>query len=156
MRPYLLIRLGGRMFLVANLSLVFAGLLRGFDYGRIFLSDHSVKDLATVEQAAPLWAWAIALCVFSLLVLIGSIQPPRLHMLFIGHLGLSAIYAAIGTGMTWQAATDHIPGGWRMGTGLLFAVAVIHGIFAVAVQTTRQARKEWAREGGMNGAFAAG
>lgn len=128
-KPSLLVSLGPRLFFIANAALGIAAVARALDYLYLTFLHEVPKSLFAVEAAAPLWLWAILLLIGALLMLIGSLDPPRLLSLAYGHAVLCAVWAMIGTGMFLQAISDDIPGGWRGGLGLLFGIAVMHFLF---------------------------
>lgn len=136
---HLMVGLDGKLFTAINLSLAAGAILRAWDYFAVYSSPlPNPAALTTVEQAAPLWVWSALLVGAATLIIIGSFAPPRLLLILSGHLSLCVLYAALSSGLIWQTLTDDRPGGWRVGTSVL-VFALVHGAFAKAVETQRQA-----------------
>lgn len=131
-RPSLLVSLGPRTFFAANAALGIAAVSRAVDYIYLTYLGVTPKGLTAMEHAAPLWVWAILLLTGATLMLIGSLDPPRLLTLAYGHAVLCVVWTMIGTGVLAQALSDDIPGGWRGGLALLFGVAVMHFLFGIS------------------------
>lgn len=146
-KPSLLVSLGPRMFFIANAALGIAAVARALDYLYLTFIHEVPKSLYAVERAAPLWLWAILLTVGAGLMLIGSLDPPRLLTLAYGHALLSAVWAMIGMGMFLQSINDNIPGGWRGGLALLFGIAVMHFLFGTSTFVRWKALTELAEQG---------
>ncbi len=128
-KPSLLVSLGPRLFFIANAALGIAAIARALEYLYLTLLHEVPKSLFAIERAAPLWLWAILLLFGALLMLVGSLDPPRLLSLAYGHAVLCAVWAMMGTGIFIQGVTDDTPGGWRGGLALLFGIAVMHFLF---------------------------
>ena len=131
-RPSLLVSLGPRTFFTANTALGIAAVSRALDYLYLTYLGVTPQGLTAMEHAAPLWLWAVLLLVGAALMLIGSLDPPRLLILAYGHAMLCVVWTMIGTGVLTQALTDTVPGGWRGGLALLFGVAVMHFLFGIS------------------------
>lgn len=146
-RPSLAVSLGPKMFLVANVSLLLGAGVRIYDYLYIWLSSETLPEsLTTIESAAPLWLWALALAVGCILVTIGSLDPPRLLALMWGHVILFVVNLMIGAGSLARALTDENPGGVRLGVTVLMGTAAMSLIFAVATYYRREALLELAQQ----------
>lgn len=146
-RPNLAVSLGPKLFLTANVALLIAAGVRIYDYLYIWLSGASLPEgLSTIEAAAPLWLWSLALAVGAILVTIGSLDPPRLLALMWGHVVLFVVNLMIGVGSLVQALTDSNPGGVRLGVTVLMGTAAMSLIFAVATYYRREALLELAQE----------
>lgn len=85
------IALGGKMVLLA------AMMIRGIDYAAGDSGD-TARRLATVEAAAPLWAWGAAFCAASVMGFLGMLLHRR-EMVFQAHLAGWALYWALGFGI---------------------------------------------------------
>lgn len=83
--------LGGKMVLLV------AMMVRGIDYAAGDSGD-TARRLATVEAAAPLWAWGAAFCVASALGFLGMFLHRR-EMVFQAHLAGWALYWSLGFGI---------------------------------------------------------
>lgn len=145
-KPSLLVSLGPRLFFIANAALGIAAVTRALDYLYLTFLHEVPKSLFTVERAAPLWLWAILLLFGALLMLVGSLDPPRLLSLAYGHAVLCAVWAMMGTGMFIQGVTDDVPGGWRGGLALLFGIAVMHFLFGFSTFVRWKALTELAEQ----------
>lgn len=145
-KPSLLVSLGPRLFFIANAALGIAAVTRALDYLYLTFLHEVPKSLFTVERAAPLWLWAILLLFGALLMLVGSLDPPRLLSLAYGHAVLCAVWAMIGTGIFIQGVTDDVPGGWRAGLALLFGIAVMHFLFGFSTFVRWKALTELAEQ----------
>lgn len=146
-RPSLAVSLGPRLFLAANVALLIGAGARIYDYLYIWLSSETLpKGLTTIESAAPLWLWALALASGCVLVTIGSLDPPRLLALMWGHVILFVVNLMIGVGSLARALTDDDPGGVRLGITVLMGTAAMSLIFAVATYYRREALLELAQE----------
>ena len=146
-KPSLLVSLGPRLFFIANAALGIAAVTRALDYLYLTFLHEVPKSLFTVERAAPLWLWAILLLFGALLMLVGSLDPPRLLSLAYGHAVLCAVWAMIGTGIFIQGVTDDVPGGWRAGLALLFGIAVMHFLFGTSTFVRWKALTELTEQG---------
>lgn len=83
--------------LAAKLVLMVAMMVRGIDYAAGDSGD-TARRLATVEAAAPLWAWGAAFIVAASLGFLGMILHRR-EMVFQAHLAGWALYWALGSGV---------------------------------------------------------
>lgn len=146
-RPSLAVSLGPRLFLAANVALLVGAGARIYDYLYIWLYSETLPaGLTTIESAAPLWLWSLALAVGAILVTIGSLDPPRLLALMWGHLILFVVNLMIGVGSLVQQLSDADPGGVRLGVTVLMGTAAMSLIFAVATYYRREALLELAQE----------
>lgn len=144
----LLVSLGPQSFFMLNMVLVVHIVLRVADYLIIYLSHPpSPPDLANVEAAFPLWAWSCALGVSAVMIIVGSLDPPRLGTLAMGHAFASVLFFMIGAGVFWQRVTDDVPGGWRAGA-LVASCAITHALVAMATWRRAEALKKLADERG--------
>lgn len=147
-RPMLLVSLGPQPFFLLNMALVVHIVLRVADYLTIYMSHQvSPPGLENVEAAFPLWAWSCALGVSAVMIIIGSLDPPRLGTLATGHAFASVLFFMIGAGVFWQRVTDDVPGGWRAGA-LVASCAITHALIAVATWRRADALKKLADERG--------
>lgn len=146
-RPSLAVSLGPRLFLAANVALLVGAGVRIYDYLYIWLSSEVLPEgLSTIESAAPLWLWALALAMGAILVTIGSLDPPRLLALMWGHVILFVVNLMIGVGSLAQQLSDTDPGGVRLGVTVLMGTAAMSLIFAVATYYRREALLELAQD----------
>ena len=146
-RPSLAVSLGPRLFLAANVALLVGAGVRIYDYLYIWLSSEVLPEgLSTIESAAPLWLWALALAMGAILVTIGSLDPPRLLALMWGHVILFVVNLMIGVGSLAQQLSDSDPGGARLGVTVLMGTAAMSLIFAVATYYRREALLELAQD----------
>lgn len=83
--------------LAAKLVLMVAMMVRGIDYAAGDSGD-TARRLATVEAAAPLWAWGTAFILAASLGFLGMILHRR-EMVFQSHLAGWALYWALGIGV---------------------------------------------------------
>ena len=83
--------------LAAKLVLMVAMMVRGIDYAAGDSGD-TARRLATVEAAAPLWAWGAAFIVAASLGFLGMTLHRR-EMVFQSHLAGWALYWALGIGV---------------------------------------------------------
>ncbi|MDK7048745.1 hypothetical protein QP324_09170 [Corynebacterium sp. UMB0012] len=121
--------------------------MRIYDYLYIWLSSEVLPEgLSTIESAAPLWLWALALAMGAILVTIGSLDPPRLLALMWGHVILFVVNLMIGVGSLAQQLSDTDPGGVRLGVTVLMGTAAMSLIFAVATYYRREALLELAQD----------
>lgn len=146
-RPMLLVSLGPQPFFLLNMALVAHIVLRVADYLTIYVSHRSSPpDLANVEAAFPLWAWAGALGTSAVMITVGSLDPPRLGTLATGHAFASVLFFMIGVGVFWQQVTDDVPGGWRAAAALLACCAITHALVALSTWRRAEALKKLADE----------
>lgn len=139
-RPSLLVSFGPRLFLAANMSIVLETMGRVVDYMRIQIhGDRVPVQMLAVESAAPLWLWSAALTLGCVLVVIGSLDPPRLLALAGGHFVLFVTKMMIAVGGIVQILGDDMPGGWRIATTLLFGAAAMSALFGIATVQRRRA-----------------
>lgn len=139
-RPSLLVSFGPRLFLVANISIVFETMAQVVHYLKLLVNGDPVPSaLLPVESAAPLYLWAAVLTVGSALVVVGSLDPPRLRALAGGHVILFVTKMMIAVGGLVQLFAYGTPGGWRISTTILFGPAIMSLLFAIATVQRRKA-----------------
>lgn len=83
--------------LAVKMTLLIVMMVRGIDYAAGDSGD-TARRLATVEAAAPLWAWGTAFIVAASLGFLGMLLHRR-EMVFQAHLAGWALYWALGSGV---------------------------------------------------------
>lgn len=118
--------------LAANMTLLIAMMVRGVDYAAGDSGD-TARRLATVEAAAPLWAWGGAFIAAASLGFLGMLLHRR-EMVFQAHLAGWALYWALGSGVI----IDVLQGSDDPAAGLYASLAVaLVGSILVALTILR-------------------
>lgn len=81
----------------AQIALLIMAIIRGLDYGT-GESEDNARRLGVVEMAAPIWLWGLLFTVAASTVFI-AIAWRWAAGITVGHVALSALYAAIGVGI---------------------------------------------------------
>lgn len=112
----------GETSVVHTLALATAA-VRGVDY--LFPAEAPASALGLIERAAPLWVWGALFIVGAVIVVVGLLAD-SLPSVFLGHVGLASLYAAIGFGQFAYRYPDHGFVGIRTAFGLAVGAAGIH------------------------------
>lgn len=125
--------------LAAKLVLMVAMMVRGIDYAAGDSGD-TARRLATVEAAAPLWAWGVVFIAAASLGFLGMILHRR-EMVFQAHLAGWAFYWALGIGVIIDVLQrSHDP---AAGLYASLAVAIVGSILVVLTILRGPAYYDW-------------
>lgn len=123
---------------ILQLIVCITALSRGLDY--ITPTDRNIRSLGVVEAAAPLSVWGSLLILGVVMVAVALILD-RTGFVALGHLIISAIYAAVGLGQLAVTIPAQGFDGFRTGIGLFVGGGGIHLLLAFVAYVLMRDRR---------------